>query len=191
MLHQRGLLVLHASAVSVSDRGLAFVGNAGAGKSTIAAAFAGDGHEVLADDLLAIRLTDDGPVIVPGPPVLKLKPAVVSALDIDLQAAAPANGSKTLYAVPAGSPREPIPLTQVFVLTEPDHEEVTLTGSDAFFPLLENTYTVNLLEATCTRQEHFQRCARLADSVTVSRLQREANVETIPNLVERVYHFVH
>ncbi|MBT8216517.1 MAG: hypothetical protein KJO17_06695, partial [Acidimicrobiia bacterium] len=40
ILHQRGLLPLHGSAVEVGDRCMIFVGVAGSGKSTVAAALA-------------------------------------------------------------------------------------------------------------------------------------------------------
>src|SRR5207237_1442435 len=59
LLSQRGLLVLHASAVAVEGRAIAFLGESGQGKSTTAAAFLAHGHTVVADDVLAVRI-DDG-----------------------------------------------------------------------------------------------------------------------------------
>lgn len=44
--HQRGLLPLHASAVSVNGKAIALAGPSGAGKSTLAAALAASGHAV-------------------------------------------------------------------------------------------------------------------------------------------------
>jgi HPr Serine kinase C-terminal domain len=49
--HQRGLLPLHASAVSVKGVGVAVAGPSGVGKSTLAAALADQGCAVLADDI--------------------------------------------------------------------------------------------------------------------------------------------
>ena len=54
VLRLRGITCLHASAVMVDNRALAFLGPPGAGKSTLAAAFALSGHPVLSDDVLPL-----------------------------------------------------------------------------------------------------------------------------------------
>ncbi|MDA1081237.1 MAG: hypothetical protein O2973_06105 [Gemmatimonadetes bacterium] len=56
LLRCRRTLVLHASAVEMDGRAVAFVGPVGAGKSTIAAACVAAGAALLSDDVLAIRL---------------------------------------------------------------------------------------------------------------------------------------
>jgi len=60
VLRMRGVVCLHASAVEVEGRAVAFVGPACAGKSTTAAALAGSGFPVITDDVLAIDEDDDG-----------------------------------------------------------------------------------------------------------------------------------
>ena len=59
VLRLRGVTCLHSSAVAIDGRAVAFVGVSGAGKSTIAAAFARLGFAVLSDDVLAITENDD------------------------------------------------------------------------------------------------------------------------------------
>jgi energy-coupling factor transporter ATP-binding protein EcfA2 len=57
VMAQRGSLILHASAVQLSNgRGVAFLGRSGAGKSTLAAAFASRGHQHVADDGLLLTI---------------------------------------------------------------------------------------------------------------------------------------
>ncbi|MGA2418747.1 MAG: hypothetical protein ABSG69_01580, partial [Candidatus Acidiferrum sp.] len=57
LLRLRGITCLHASAVAFEDRSVVFVGPAGAGKSTTAAAFAARGFSVLSDDIAALSIT--------------------------------------------------------------------------------------------------------------------------------------
>lgn len=51
----RGTTVLHASAVTVGDTAVAFVGNSGQGKSTMAALMCVEGAALVADDVLAVE----------------------------------------------------------------------------------------------------------------------------------------
>ncbi|MBV9064041.1 MAG: hypothetical protein JOY77_14110, partial [Alphaproteobacteria bacterium] len=60
LLHQRGMLPLHANAVEIGGRAVAFMGASGSGKSTLAAWFHDRGYKVLADDVCAIGFGDDG-----------------------------------------------------------------------------------------------------------------------------------
>lgn len=80
VLRLRGLVALHASVVAIDGTGVAIAGPAGAGKSTTAAAFAARAHPVLTDDLAALDLTGEHPLVHPGHPQVALWPDVSSAL---------------------------------------------------------------------------------------------------------------
>jgi hypothetical protein len=76
---RQGRLSLHASAVHLPGFGtIGFVGEAGRGKSTLAAALAMRGARLVADDCLAIALDGDGAVAVPAYPGLRLWPGAES-----------------------------------------------------------------------------------------------------------------
>ena len=72
LLYQRGLLVLHASAVNINNEAIAFLGDKGYGKSTTAMAFYNEGYPILADDYIAIDFEDKVPLVYPGFPSLRL-----------------------------------------------------------------------------------------------------------------------
>jgi hypothetical protein len=74
LLRLRGVVALHASVVSVDDRAVAFVGPAGAGKSTTAAAFAARGYPILTEDVAALFEDGDAFSILPGYPHIGLWP---------------------------------------------------------------------------------------------------------------------
>jgi hypothetical protein len=80
LLRVRGVTCLHASAVVLSGRAVAFVGAEGAGKSTTAAAFAREGHAVLSDDVVALTETASEFLVVPAYPHLCLWPESVAML---------------------------------------------------------------------------------------------------------------
>jgi len=72
LLRLRGVTCLHASAISVDNRCIAFVGEEGAGKSTTAAAFARQGFGVISDDVVALVESPEGLQVMPGYPHLCL-----------------------------------------------------------------------------------------------------------------------
>ena len=73
VLHQRGLLPLHANAVEIDGKAVAFMGASGEGKSTLAAWFHDQGYRVIADDVCVVRNGDvERPYALPGVARLRL-----------------------------------------------------------------------------------------------------------------------
>jgi hypothetical protein len=72
LLRLRGVTCLHASAVSIEDHCIAFVGAEGAGKSTTAAAFARQGYAIISDDVVALVECPNGIHVMPAYPHLCL-----------------------------------------------------------------------------------------------------------------------
>lgn len=116
MLNLRGQSVLHASAVAVDGVALAFVGQSGRGKSTLAALMCVDGADLVTDDVL---------VFDPGPPVLCLGGASelrlresAAGIATDLPAASAvtrATADKRLAFAPPVAHDEPLPLGAIVV----------------------------------------------------------------------------
>ena len=76
----RGYEMLHASAVSLDGRAIAFLGDSEAGKTSLATNMLLQGAEFLADDALAIEPGADYVRAHPGPPIAAVRHAEVQRL---------------------------------------------------------------------------------------------------------------
>jgi hypothetical protein len=139
LLAIRGTTVLHASAIAIEDRVLAFVGQSGQGKTTLAALLCLEaGARLVTDDLLAVD---------PGPPVcalggaieLRLRPgAAALARESDLPSRLTSDERHAL--APNAAPIEMLPLAAI-VVPSPSRSARELTiervaPSDALIRLL-------------------------------------------------------
>ena len=80
----QGLELLHASAVQVDGRVLAFAGPSASGKSTLAARLVLAGASLVSDDVLALQRVEDDVVAHPGPALMNLRessPPIFTARD--------------------------------------------------------------------------------------------------------------
>lgn len=166
MLAQRGDLVLHASAASVSDSAaIVILGPSGHGKSTLAAGLATQsGGDVLADDCVVATIDGDRLLAVPSYSGLRLWPDSLTALFEDKQHARRVNdySDKRRIAV-ADSSRSAWPIAAILVLghVELEHGEsgdsgietrmTALGASDACMALVGNSFQ---LDVSDTQQVH-------------------------------------
>ncbi len=122
-LSQQGRLAFHASAVTVPGGAVAFLGQTGMGKSTLAAAFARTGGSFLTDDGLLLRASGDDYLVLPNHPSIRLWDDSHQALIEDDAALAPAVSftSKSRVLAGDGMPycNEPTRLLAAFVLDSP------------------------------------------------------------------------
>jgi hypothetical protein len=118
--HQRGLLPLHASVVARNGRAAAIAGASGTGKSTLAAALAGRGLEVLADDICVVDVPAKGaPTALPGIRRLRLWRDALEHLQIPAQRLPRALWGKEKFLLDCSEPsmNGPRRLMAVVVLT--------------------------------------------------------------------------
>ncbi len=187
LLHQRGLLVLHGSAVVIDGNAVVFLGPRGAGKSTTAAAFHQQGYSMLEDDVVGIRFDGDTPTVLPGVPQLRLKPDAVDALNVDGTTRYPDDGgSGKRYQQLADVP-DPAPLAGCYILQEGESFALeTLAGSEPLFQLVASTYVRGLLSDTEATATHFKQCSRVFETTPFQRLQRPDDHSKLPTLIEMV-----
>jgi hypothetical protein len=73
-----GYCVLHASAVELDGRAIAFIGSSGAGKTTLAAMCANAGARIVTDDVLRVEPRGSVGWCYRGSPELRLRPGVTA-----------------------------------------------------------------------------------------------------------------
>lgn len=191
LLHLRGMLVLHASAIGVGDQAVVFMGDKGAGKSTTAAAMIAAGHPLLTDDVVAIDFTRPGdPHIAPGFPQMKLDPDLTGgeAFKHALTLPEPVeNFPKTLLRLTGDFSHAPVPPTRICVLVRGDKAEMTrLSPAEALSSLVRFSYTNRFAERPATREDaatQLRQAAALASAGRVWRLEAPTGVERLPELV--------
>lgn len=189
--HQRGLLPLHASAVTFGGAAIAFCGPPGMGKSTLAAFCVEAGARLVADDVLVI--SNDGgdhAMVNPGMPKVKLWRDALEALGRDTDGLSPDWARAEKFHVPAGHlvVTEPVQLARIFVLDADENAgagiTAALSGAEAVSELIQNTYRPEYLDIAGRRAVHFTDCIRLSAQTPVVRLRRHRDKAWLMKTVE-------
>lgn len=187
ILYQRGLFLLHASAVKIGEQVVVFSGNPGAGKSTTAAAFAKLGYTVLADDMVAIELDNTGRAMVyPAFPQIKIWPPTVKGLGFDDSTLLSLfyGSKKRVIQQKKGFPVEPFPLAHIMILENGESLNITkIQGMKAFF-MLARFFPLpsNLLQGK-ESEEHFQKCINVLTQASVWKVDNPKEFRLLKELV--------
>lgn len=179
LLHQRGQVILHGSAVTTERGAVVFVGPSGVGKSTLAAALHQRGYRALADDVCSISFDEASrqSVVPPGLAHIKLWADAAEHLALSHAATRRLRPELEKYALPISADFDttPVPLHAVYILDASNQDEFKLTPLpqlQKMESLLANTYRQGLLAKLGMRQNNFQQLTRIAGSTKVARLTR-------------------
>jgi hypothetical protein len=190
LLHQRGVLVLHASAVEINGGAVAVLADKGDGKSTLAAAFVARGHRLVSDDIVPVQFVGQRSVIThPGFPQLKLYPEAAEQLG-DSASDLPrlvAGTEKRARRLQTAFSLEPLPLRALYVLENAEAENIALVpAKQAFMLLVRHTFVLPILRATSTQAVHMGQLSELLGRVSMCSLQRRRSLALLPGVVEMV-----
>ena len=190
-LHQKGYLILHASAVKVNGKAIAFIGNKGWGKSTIASAFITRGHQFITDDVLAISLEGNTPIVYPSFPQLKLCPDAIMAMGKDPESLprVTSKASKRQYKPSQDFDSNPVPLQSVYLLSKAAELSITkIAPRDSILPLLAHSYGARFGKELLHLGEakHFLQCSKLANKIDICALKRPSNISLLEDTVNLI-----
>ena len=180
MLSQRGEMVLHASAVAVEDKALAFVGRSGEGKSTLCASFYQQGFPLITDDYLLVKRHGDRYLGYPSYPGFRLwrESRLALSLEVEEDKIKPNYKGKDRIQAAGKAAFSLVPsLVQgLYILSSPDDENnkegiqiSPIPLRDAFMEILYASYYLDTSDQNINK-EGFNTISRAADSLDVFRL---------------------
>ena len=195
LLHQRGVLVLHASAVAVGESVVAFTGPSGAGKSTTAAVLCQYGSSPISDDVVAIHFDRAGqPVVFPGTPFVDLWPDSTAYLAgkgprADAAWETPLRQWKRRWSPEAQATADfgPLPLRALYVLQDDTRSEIRrMSELESLSRLLEQSLAARVLVGPGAVEQHVRAWAALQRVVPARALCRRRRLDALDEIADLV-----
>jgi hypothetical protein len=198
LLHQRGLLPLHASAFEANCGCIAILGHTGLGKSTLAGVFWKRGYRIITDDVCVVSVNGiEAPLVVPAYPQLKLWADAARKLGEEPQAMPKIHRKFEKHGLPfkEGFCQEPLPLTRIYVLSTNNTLEFSLRllkGMEKLTGLITNTYRAHFLEGLGRKTSHFKQCVAVAKHAVVKCVTRPREpflLDELADLLEKDFSY--
>jgi hypothetical protein len=191
-LSRQGRPSFHASVVTVPGGAVAFLGETGMGKSTLAASFALEEAEFLTDDSLLIEETDAGCLAIPSHASLRLWADSVEALVDSGARRASAISYSTKARLLAGDAlphrEEPLPLLAAYLLEWEGTNEPTiraLKGAALHMAWMNNSFLLDI-EDRLLLADHFDWTCRIAQAVPTFALDYPREYGMLPHVRDAV-----
>jgi hypothetical protein len=194
LLRLRGIVCLHASAIAFDDECVAFVGSAGAGKSTTAASFAKLGRGIVSDDIVGLVERQGVFHVPPAYPHLCLWPESVAMLygSPDVLPQLVHDWEKRQLALGQNGTRfeeRTLPLRAIYILGERQPDDAPMVSAipdrEVLLSLVANTYATNLIDHTM-RGAEFDLLSRLVSSVPVRMVHASGELSRIGDLCQAI-----
>lgn len=177
ILHQRKILVMHASAIKHEGAAVLFTGISGVGKSSTANAFRLKGYKMLTDDVCPIQFNKQQPFALPSYPQAKLWEDTLEQLELDYNHLKYIRKGVNKRAVPFLNDfvKEPLPIKTLYILQEHNKETIELidvSDADKFRLIRKMTYRKYMLKEMGMQSYHFINASQLANYIPVKRIIR-------------------
>jgi hypothetical protein len=195
---RRGLPTLHASAVAIDGRGVAFVSRHGGGKSGLAVAMVRAGWALVTDDLLVLENRKDRWEARPSYPEIRMWPDEAKYFVGSPEALPLVQSDSGKRRVGVGGIGEggfgsfhnaSVPLACIYLASrrpEADGgvEIQPVSRSEALIELVRHSFSPRLVEAAGLQPSRLDRLSRLVRQVPVRRLSYPSGFERLPEVAE-------
>lgn len=187
LLHQRGFLVLHASAVNIDGSAVAFLGWRGNGKSTTTMALINSNYPLVADDVLAIKIEDNIALTIPSFPKIKLRQDIIESFTDEIASNTQIHPDiKKYYYDVKNFSYEPLPLKRIYILEKGNKNRIrALETQKAIINLIRHSYCVSILEGD-KQLENLKQCANIIKSVQVKCLNTNHHIDKLNSLTKLI-----
>lgn len=188
LLSQRGFLVLHASCVKIADGAVAFLGEPGMGKSSMAAALYSLGYPVISDDVTAVHVNSSYPLnVFPASPQIKLDLEATSVFEPEVSLPDPVDrvDGKFVYKLEGAFCNSATTLSRLYVLEKETRIGMErLSSQEAIKEVLKNSYPTRWDYPGGS--DHFLRCATIVSKVPIYRIGRAPLISALRELANEV-----
>ena len=187
VLYQRGYLILHASSVMIGASAIALLGIPGSGKSSIAAALNTLGYDVITDDVAVIDTKSDTPSIFSGHHQIRLRSETAEVLgyNVDEKSSRLDIYGKYSYQISNRLPQAPVPLAQIYSISEGQQTLITrLPSQSAVIDLI--LHSIPTRWSLPEEEQHFAQCIDIAKRIPLFSLQRSSKVSELPELAKLI-----
>jgi hypothetical protein len=195
-LQERGIFSLHAAAVNCAGRAIAFIGNNGYGKSTLASFFLQQGHSLITDDILPLNQDSAAFHAMPVCPAMNLWPQTLANIRKPDE---PGNngsnaGCKQRYSLrnlKLPFAQFQAPLAAIYFLRPktadwPNPVKITpVPKARALIDLLSNTRANSMIDS-CQQQKLFNTYAALVSRVSICELEYGRGFERLPTVYDAI-----
>jgi hypothetical protein len=171
---------LHASAAVVDQTAIAFLATSKGGKSGLAAAFTQHGHQILADDIVAVEDQHNRFLARPGFPAMRMWPDMAGHFVGTYEDLALVHPEYIKRVVPVGHQgfgsfcTEKQPLRVIYMPHRLGPDQAITIGpvskKDAFFALVQNSFTAGVVEALGLQPRRMDFFSRMVKQVPVRHL---------------------
>jgi hypothetical protein len=200
MLGQDGRLVLHASAIALADgSAVAFVGESGWGKSTIASAFYDDGFRLLTDDCLLLKAAPDGVVCIPNYYGLRLyqdSADAVLGIEMATGAAVAHYTDKRRHLYRTGSSQQQAGWTRlaaIFLLNHPEQSTDSgmvriepIKGAEEMTAIIRQMFVLDPTDSALTIKQFKLAASLVTSNLPIFRLSYAREYSVLPEVRQSV-----
>jgi hypothetical protein len=188
VLNLRGIETLHASCVLSTKGAIAFVGNGGYGKSTLAAGLLHMGLKLLSDDAVPLRLESERLWTSSGVPRMGLWPRSRDLLGVNVEIDIPSDKAYVKMS-PVQFKSGDFPLTHIYFLNPSDKETgvkiISMETQETFIELTRAAHRLDLTDNKMLRRQ-FIVLHQVSKQTIAKKLIYHADIPDIKELCQAV-----